>query len=166
MLIYIRLSGALWAGLSNCGQSCAGIERIYVEGDIYDDFVSLLKEKLSSLRQGPDTDFNVDLGSLTTAGQLETVRKHVEDAIEKGARITLGSKPLSDNPLYFRPVLIEDPTDDMLTMQDETFGPVLAIQRVKDTEEAIRRANDSQLGLTASVWTQNRQEAHAIASRI
>ncbi|MCK6615201.1 MAG: aldehyde dehydrogenase family protein [Ignavibacteriaceae bacterium] len=164
--IYQAVSGALWAGLSNCGQSCAGIERIYVAEDIYDDFVSLLKEKLSSLRQGPDTDFNVDIGSLTTAGQLETVKKHVEDAIEKGARITLGSKPLSDNPLYFRPVLIEDPTDDMLTMQDETFGPVLAIQKVKDTEEAVRRANDSQFGLTASVWTQNRQEAHAIASRI
>lgn len=164
--IYKAVSGALWAGLSNCGQSCAGVERIYVEQDIYDPFVSLLKEKLASLRQGPDTDFNVDLGSLTTAGQLETVRKHVEDAIEKGAKITLGSKPLSDNPLYFRPVLIENPTDDMLTMKDETFGPVLAIQKVKDTEEAISRANDSQLGLTASIWTQNRMNAHAIAARL
>lgn len=164
--IYQAVSGALWAGLSNCGQSCAGVERIYVEEDIYNDFVSLLKEKLARLRQGPDIDFNVDIGSLTTAGQLETVKKHVEDAIEKGAKITLGSKPLSDNPLYFRPVVIENPDDTMLTMCDETFGPVLAIKKVKDTEDAIRQANNSQFGLTASVWTQNRMKAHAIASRI
>lgn len=161
-------TGAVWAGFSNCGQSCGGVERIYVEEKIYDDFTKLLRQKVNALRIGVDTDFNVDLGCLTTQGQLNTVRKHIQDALDKGAVITAKSEPqnVSEKGLFHAAVVLENVNDEMLTMRDETFGPVVAVQKVKNIEEAIARTNNSNLGLTASVWSQDRKKAHNIASKI
>jgi succinate-semialdehyde dehydrogenase/glutarate-semialdehyde dehydrogenase len=166
--VYRAAVGAVWAGFSNCGQSCGGVERIYVEEGIYDKFMALLRERINALRIGTDENFDVDLGSLTTRGQLNTVKKHVQDAIEKGAVITAKAEPKNVNPngLFHPALALENVTDEMLTMRDETFGPVVAVQKVKDIDEAVARANNSNLGLTASIWTSDKAKARAIAARL
>ncbi len=159
------VAGALWAGLSNAGQSCAGVERIYVSEKNYTPFTSRLKRSLASLRVGVDTDFNVEIGSMTTEGQLDVVKKHLADAVAKGGTIFVGNSKEGENNvgLFQPPVIVEHVTDDMLTMQDETFGPVLAVDSFSSIEEAIGKANNSNLGLTASVWSQDRKKAKQIA---
>ncbi len=162
------VDGALWAGLSNTGQSCAGVERIYVEENIYEPFVTLLKDEMKKLRIGFDKNCNVEIGSLTTENQLNTVKAHIKDAIEKGG-IIFSPHSLTDElkkGFFHPPVIIENTNNNMLVMTEETFGPVLAITKVKDIEEAIDKTNDSNLGLTASVWTEDRKKGKEIASRL
>lgn len=161
-------AGALWAGLSNCGQSCAGVERIFVDQRIYAEFVKELKTQLGQLRQGIDCNNDVELGSLTTEGQLETVRRHLKDAIDKGAEVFAGAGKQGENNIGFfhPPVILEKVTADMATMKEETFGPLLAVDSFATIEEAVEKANSGNLGLTASVWTENKNEAHAIAQML
>ncbi|MEN6373314.1 MAG: aldehyde dehydrogenase family protein [Smithella sp.] len=160
--------GALWAGFSNCGQSCGGVEHVFVEKRVYAAFTALLREKTAELRQGYDQDFNVDIGALGNREQLEKVKAYVHDALEKGAKITSVSRqkePITSG--FFHPAMIlEDVNDSMMVMQEEIFGPILAVRQVEDIEEAICRANDSHLGLTASVWTTNHEKGRGIASRL
>jgi succinate-semialdehyde dehydrogenase/glutarate-semialdehyde dehydrogenase len=160
-------NGALWAGLSNAGQSCAAVERIYVEAEVYDAFVNLLKEKLSTLRQGVDTGVNVEIGSMTTEEQFKKIQKQVKDALAKGAKTYSGVAPLPKGKgLFYPPTIVENVHDNMLMMQEEIFGPLLGVLKVESIDEAIARANASKLGLTASVWSRNRRKAHEIASRL
>ena len=162
-------NGAAWAGYQNAGQSCGGVERVYVVDAVYDQFVDLLAKKTRQLRHGVGCkDFDVDIGSLTTAGQLRTVQQHLEDALAKGARIEAQSRPVGDveNGFFHPATLLTNVTDDMLTMCDETFGPLIAVQRVANEEEAIRKANESKLALTSSVWTKDNKRGRAIAARL
>jgi acyl-CoA reductase-like NAD-dependent aldehyde dehydrogenase len=161
-------AGALWAGLSNSGQSCAGVERILVDEFIYKEFMRELKKQLLTLRQGPDTDFNVEIGSLTTESQMNTVKTHLQDAIRKGASVFAGQAKTGENNvgLFVTPAILENVDMSMLTMREETFGPLLAVDSFSTIEEAIAKANNSNLGLTSSVWTQNKTLAHKTASRI
>lgn len=168
-------AGACWGGYSNCGQSCGGVERIFVEEAIYDEFAALLREKTSLLTQDHWKSRSSDLGSITTVKQLDTVKSHVADAIAKGAKITAqsqlnkkwdGGYEEKEGHFFYPATLLEGVTDEMLTMQDETFGPLLALTSVKDGEEAVKRANNSHLGLTASLWTQNRRLVKKYASQL
>jgi acyl-CoA reductase-like NAD-dependent aldehyde dehydrogenase len=161
-------AGAVWAGYSNAGQSCGGVERIYVERAVYDAFVALLRERVAALRTGQDLDFNVDIGAITTGKQLKTITAHVEDALRKGAVATAVAPPdlNAGGGTFYRPTVLEQVNDTMVTMREETFGPVVAVMPVDSIEEAISRANDSDLGLTASVWTRNRRKAHKVASQL
>ncbi|MGB1466893.1 MAG: aldehyde dehydrogenase family protein [Alcanivorax nanhaiticus] len=162
-------NGAAWAGFQNAGQSCGGVERIYVVDAVYDEFVNLLSRKTRQLRHGVGCKgFDVDIGSLTTAGQLRTVQQHVEDALSKGARIEAQSRPVGDveNGFFFPATVLTQVTDDMLTVCDETFGPVVAVQRVANEEEAIQKANASHLALTSSVWTRDNKRGRAIGARL
>jgi len=166
--VHRAASGALWAGLSNAGQSCAGVERIFVESEVYDEFLSVLKSKMSELTQGVDIDSNVDIGSMTTEQQWKKVQDHLADAVQKGAKaypeiLKINKK---GKGLFCPPVILEDVTEDMMVMNEEIFGPVLAVQKVESIEEAIAHANASTLGLTASVWTKNRRKGHEIASQL
>lgn len=160
--------GALWAGYSNAGQSCAGVERIYVEAPVYAEFVGYLRSSVEKLTQGVGTGFDVQVGSLTTEKQLRTVTEHVNDAVEKGGVITAVSQNAGGSPggYFYPPTVLEQVNDSMLTLQQETFGPVVAVMRVESIDEAVERANNSNLGLTASVWTGDRKKAHAIAGRL
>ena len=160
--------GALWAGFSNCGQSCGGVERVLVEKEVYASFTDLLREKTAALRQGRDHDFNVDFGALGNREQLEKVQAYVRDALEKGAKITSVSRQpeLAEDGLFHPALILEDVNDSMMVMREEIFGPVIAVRQVEDIEEAICRANDSCLGLTASVWTTNHEKGRGIASRL
>ncbi len=161
-------NGALWAGISNSGQSCAGVERIFVEADIYEAFMFLLKKKMSELTQGVDVDSNVDVGSMTTPKQLKKVQQHLKDALKKGAKIFPESLKIKKNEkgLFHQPIILENVSDDMSMMNEEIFGPLLAVKKVVSIEEAIARTNASMLGLTASVWTRKRKKGRQIASQL
>jgi succinate-semialdehyde dehydrogenase/glutarate-semialdehyde dehydrogenase len=166
--LYRAASGAIWAGLSNSGQSCAGVERIYVESKVYEKFIKILKKKMSELKQGVDIDSNVDIGSMTTEQQWKKMQGFLKDAIKKGAKpypeiVKIEKK---GKGLFCPPIILENISDDMRVVNEEIFGPILAVQKVENTEEAIAHANASTLGLTASVWTKNRRKGHEIASRL
>lgn len=159
--------GAVWAGCQNAGQSCGGVERIYVHEHVYDAFLAVLKRRIESLRVGPDCDHNVDMGSMTVDRQVDTVRRHLADAIEKGATVFAQSN-VSDgtSPRFLPAVALTDVNHEMLMMKDETFGPVVGVMKYGTEEEAVKLANDSNLGLTGSVWSRNRRKAERIARQI
>ncbi len=161
-------NGAIWAGLSNAGQSCGGVERIYVQRDIYAPFCELLKQKTERLRVGYDRDFEVDMGAITTERQMESIQKQIDDALTKGAHILAQSQlPGQKEWKNFMPAtVLMDVTHDMDVMKHETFGPVLAVMPFDSEDQALKLANDSYLGLTGSVWSANRAKAKKLATQI
>ncbi len=160
-------TGAVWAGCQNAGQSCGGVERIYVERKAYDDFLRVLKKEIEALRIGYDTDHTMDIGAMTTKRQMETVQFHISDALKKGAKIYARSKAPKGGKGQFLPcTVLVDVNHDMLVMKDETFGPVLGVMPFDTIDEAVELANDSYLGLTGSVWSKNRSKAMKIARRV
>jgi acyl-CoA reductase-like NAD-dependent aldehyde dehydrogenase len=161
-------NGAAWAGYQNAGQSCGGVERIYVHESIYQPFVDLLAAKTRALRHGPDHGFDVDMGAMTTEEQLATVRRHVDEAVRAGAQIVAQSKPTDENAKgYFYPATLMTGVDhSMELMREETFGPVLPVMKFSTIEEAIRLANDSSMALTSSVWTKDVEAGKQIAAEL
>lgn len=160
-------NGAAWAGYQNAGQSCGGVERVYVQARVYDEFLRLLTEKTRALRHGVGQGFDVDMGCMTTQGQLNTVKRHVDDALAKGARIVAQSRPVGPQNGFFHPAtLMVDTTDDMLLIQDETFGPIIPVMKFNTDEEAIAAANNSNLALTSSVWTKDLARGKHIAAQL
>ena len=157
------LGVAQWA-MHNCGQNCAAIERVYVEEAIADRFVELLSKVVGKLRVSTG-DNESDLGPLQNAAQLAIVEKHVDQAKAKGAKVTAGGTKIGPG-LGFQPTVLDHCTDDMEVVRDETFGPVLAVVRVKDAEEGLKRANDSRYGLNGSVWTTNLERGAALVRRM
>jgi acyl-CoA reductase-like NAD-dependent aldehyde dehydrogenase len=161
------IGGAIWAGFSNAGQSCAAVERIYVHSAVYDQFLEMLKTAVEAIRVGVDDNFDTDMGAITTRQNYEKIQHHIRDAVDKGATIYARSQCPSEAPGLFLPaVVLTNVNHDMLIMCEETFGPVLAVMKYDTEEEAIRLANDSNLGLTASVWSRNRRHALKIARQL
>ena len=161
-------NGAAWAGYQNGGQSCGGVERVYVHESIFDDFVSLLAAKTKALRHGNGSEgFNVDVGAITTQGQLNTIKQHLEDAVNAGATIVAQSQPVGDQNGFFHPAtLLTNVNEEMLTLREETFGPIIPVQKFKTEEEAIQMANASDLALTSSVWTKDNARGRHVASQL
>ena len=169
MLIYIELFLEQYGLVfSNAGQSCGGVERIYVHEKVYDDFLALLKNKVENLQIDSKNSFNSDIGVITTSKQLETIKDHVNSALEQGAKIFAQSKALKNDELknYYPATVLINVNHNMKVMKEETFGPVLAIMKVGNIDEAVSYANDSSLGLTGSVWSKNRKKARNIAKKI
>jgi acyl-CoA reductase-like NAD-dependent aldehyde dehydrogenase len=160
-------NGAAWGGFFNSGQTCVAVERIYVEAPVYEQFLSQLVDKVSALRVGMDEpgSFTTDFGSLANTGQLSIVEAQVRDAKDKGARVVAGGNRLGTGSLY-EPTVIVDVDHTMACMTEETFGPIVAVMKVSDEEEAIRLANDSAYGLSASVWSKKAARAMAVAERL
>jgi len=158
-------AGALIGSCMNTGQYCCGTERIYVVEDVYDDFVEKVVERAAKLRQGDAGEF--DVGAIFWDKQLEVIERHVEDAVAKGANVLAGGRR---NPelggLYYEPTVLTDVNHDMDVMVDETFGPIVAIMKVPDEEEALRLANQSEYGLNGNVWTRDKEKGFSIASRM
>ena len=160
-------NAAAWGGLANAGQICMSIERVYVEEPIYDEFVSRLTEKVEKLRQGPDGgDYDSDIGAMATPAQTQIVADHVDDARNAGARILTGGKRKDGPGDWYEPTVIADADHSMKAMTEETFGPTIPVMKVRDAEEAVRLANDTRYGLSASVFSKDAGRAEAIARRI
>ena len=157
-------AGALWAGMSNTGQSCAGVERVYVERGAWEGFRQRIKEQVERLRVGHDGGFDVEVGSLTSEAQKKKVAAVVEDAVKKGARIVARTGPSSG--LFYPVTVLEGADHSMAAMCEEIFGPIIALQKVRDEAEAIRQANDSRYGLSASVWSSSRRRARRVAEQL
>ena len=160
------VNGAIWAGLSNAGQSCGGVERIYVHEKIYDSFLKLLKPKIEALKIGNPNDFNTDVGVMTTDKQIKTVKLHLDDALNNGAVLFAESKHIDSSKNIFAPKVLTNVNHEMLMMREETFGPLLGIMKVSSMDEAVKLANDSSLGLTGSVWSKNQKRAIELGKKI
>jgi len=157
--------GAVAGSFMNTGQYCCGTERVYVVESVADEFTSKVVERVAKLRQGAEGEF--DVGAIFWPPQLDVIESHVADAVARGARVLCGGRR---NPnlsgLFYEPTVITDVTHDMRIMTEETFGPILAIMRVRDEEHAIELANDSQYGLGANVWTRDKRKGMEIAERL
>ncbi len=147
---------AAWSSFIHSGQVCVRTERILVDASVADRFESLLAARVSALRQAaPDPSGAVahDLGSVTFARQIEVAERHVADALAKGARVLTGGARAADRTgLFFQPTVLAGATEDMAVMREETFGPLVGVMRVAGAEEALRVANDTHLGLNATVF--------------
>ncbi|WP_426246888.1 succinic semialdehyde dehydrogenase [Nocardioides sp. LHG3406-4] len=159
--------GAVRASFSNAGQLCVSMERMFVADQVYDRFVDRFVARTEAMTLGASLEWGVDMGSLISAAQLETVQKHVDDAVAKGARVLAGGRARPDlGPYFFEPTILEGVTPDMTCFGDETFGPVIALYRFHDEADAIARANDGQYGLNASIYTRDGARGRAVARQI
>ena len=188
-------SAAVWGAFCNSGQSCSSVERLYVQESVADKLTKLIVEKTRGLKQGSGDNEDVSIGAMSSERQLKIVEDHVEDFRKSGAKIETGGKQNADwsadtpvrtdatasattsaasgeadesvrSPLFFQPTVISGATNDMRAMKEETFGPTLPIATFKTEEEAIKLANDSEFGLTASVWTRDIAKGNRVAEKI
>lgn len=151
--------GIVWGAFVNAGQTCASVERVYVEREVADRFVAQVVEETKKLRLGDPARAGIEVGPLTLERQRRSVSDHVDDARARGATVLTGGKVPEGPGFFYPPTVLTDATHDMAIMKDETFGPVLPIMAVDSLDEAIRLANDSAYGLTASGWTRDPQIA-------
>jgi acyl-CoA reductase-like NAD-dependent aldehyde dehydrogenase len=160
-------NAAVHYSMQNAGQTCISTERVYVEEPIYDEFVRLVTDRVRDLRQGtPGGPGSTDLGAVINPPQADIVERHVKDAVEHGARVLVGGGRRDQNGHFFEPTVLVDVDHSMACMREETFGPTVPIMKVRDTEEAVRLANDSPYGLQASVWTKDAAKGERLARRI
>jgi len=157
--------GALFGSCMNSGHFCCGTERIYVVESVYERFVEKVVEGARELRQSDEGE--CDVGPIFWDKQLDIIEAHVEDARSRGAKVLVGGRRNPDlEGLYYEPTVVTDVTQDMDLMRKETFGPIISIMKVKDEEDAIRHANDSDYGLNGNVWTVDQEKGFRIAERI
>jgi acyl-CoA reductase-like NAD-dependent aldehyde dehydrogenase len=162
------ISGSVWGGFANAGQTCSGIERVYVVEDVADRFVEGVVRETERLTTGDPRDWTTEIGPMVSDEQASIVTELVDDAVKSGAKKLTGG-PVKVKGLkgsFIAPVVLTDVTHEMRIMNEEIFGPVLPIVRVASEEEAIRLANDSQFGLGASVWTRDRAKGERMAHQI
>src|SRR4051812_13473529 len=162
------VSGCVWGGFANAGQTCSGIERTYVVEAIADRFLDGLRRETERLTVGNPLDWETEIGPMVSAEQADLVTGLVDDALAGGAdRLTGGPRDLPGyEGRFIAPTVLAGVTDEMSIMSEEIFGPVVPVIVVADEAEALERANDSRFGLGASVWTTDRAKGERIARRI
>jgi aldehyde dehydrogenase (NAD+) len=153
--------GALWGGLMNSGQSCAGVERVFVHQDVYEEFLDRLVSSVRGLRAGSDAD--ATYGPITRPAQYDLVKHHFDQALAAGATIRAGGRESFRRP-FIDPVILTDAPDDSVIVKEETFGPLMVVEKVRDTDEAIAESNAHDYGLGAAVYS--RKNGPAIAARL
>ena len=150
----------------NAGQSCCSVERIYVHSKIYNDFVDAFMHQVENFVVGDPTDEKTYIGPLTRAAQLNVLEQQIADAKAKGAKILHGGKRIPGPGNFFTPTVLTNVNHSMEVMREESFGPIIGIQKVKNDDEALTLMNDSNYGLTASVYTRNQSRAEQILSQV
>jgi acyl-CoA reductase-like NAD-dependent aldehyde dehydrogenase len=154
---------AIWGAVSNAGQTCAGVERIYVAEDVADEFIEIVVKRAKKLKPGGEPTAN--LGPITMPAQVEIIREHVQDALDRGGKALVGGAE-SIRPPYVEPVVLTDVPEDSLAVTEETFGPTVVIKRVPNALEGVRLANQSKYGLGAAVFSKARGEELAAELRV
>ncbi len=163
----LAAGAAVWGAFCNAGQSCSSVERLYVQEAVAEELTLKIVEKTRELIQGSGDHEDVSIGAMSSERQISIVEDHVNDLRENGAMIEIGGKrDLEIGDLFYQPTVITGATNDMRAMREETFGPTLPICTFKTEEEAIALANDSEFGLTASVWTKDRAKGRRVASQL
>ncbi|MEE1777794.1 succinic semialdehyde dehydrogenase [Streptomyces sp. NPDC049952] len=159
--------GAVRACFSSAGQLCISIERLYVHESVADAFVQRFAARTKAMRLGSSLAYGADMGSLVGERQLETVSRHVAEAVEKGATLVAGGVARPDiGPLFYEPTILDGVEAPMAVCGEETFGPVVSIYRFGDDDEAVTLANATPYGLNSSVWTKNAGRGHRVAARL
>ena len=159
--------GAVRASFSNAGQLCVSMERLFVADQVYDRFVERFVARTEAMTLGATLDWGNDMGSLISQDQLDTVVRHVDDAVAKGARVLCGGKARPDlGPFYFEPTILEGVTPEMTCFGEETFGPVISLYRFHDEADAVARANDGEYGLNASIYSRDGARARDLARQV
>jgi succinate-semialdehyde dehydrogenase/glutarate-semialdehyde dehydrogenase len=157
--------GAVLGSCMNAGHYCCGTERIYVVEEVYDPFLAKVVDRAKELRQGAEGEF--DVGAIFWDKQLDIIERHMDDARAKGAEVLVGGRRNPDLAgIFYEPTVVVNVNHDMELMTEETFGPIVSIMKVKDEEEAIRLANDSDYGLSGNVWTTDTEKGFRIAARM
>jgi acyl-CoA reductase-like NAD-dependent aldehyde dehydrogenase len=150
----VASSAAVWGSFSNCGQVCLSVERLFVEESVSEEFIRRCVEKTQKLRMGPGSDPGTEIGPLIRPQHVQRMSDLIAEAVAKGAKVVWGGRARPDlGANFFEPTILTGVDGTMQLFQDETFGPIMAIRVVKDAEEALARANDSEFALAASVWT-------------
>ena len=154
----------------NSGQSCCSIERVYVAEEIHNEFITAVQNVLKGYKLGDPFDRDTNVGPVISKGAKETIEAHVKDALEKGATDATPENASFDSPPpegnYVKPTLLTNVTHDMDVMNEETFGPIIPVLRTGNDEEALRMMNDSEFGLTASIWTKDTATGAALADQV
>jgi acyl-CoA reductase-like NAD-dependent aldehyde dehydrogenase len=150
----------------NNGQSCCAVERIYVHEKIYDKYIDEFVKEVKSWKMGAPTEEGVYIGPISRKEQLAVLEKQIADAREKGAVVLTGGKKVNDTGYFFEPTVLADVNHHMSVMKDESFGPVIGIMKVKDDKEAIQYMQDTEYGLTASVYSSSKERAEAILKKM
>jgi succinate-semialdehyde dehydrogenase / glutarate-semialdehyde dehydrogenase len=160
-------AGAVRACFSSAGQLCISIERLYVHESIADDFVERFAARTKAMRLGKSLAYGADMGSLVGERQLETVTRHVEEAVAKGATLVAGGVARPDiGPLFYEPTILDGVEAPMAVCTEETFGPVVSIYRFTDEDKVVEQANATPYGLNSSVWTKDGKRGHAVAAKL
>src|SRR5579859_6685221 len=163
----VTSSAALWGSFTNCGQVCLSVERLFLEKSVSEKFLQLCVEKTKSLRLGNGAGPATDVGPLIRPQHVQRMRDLLDDATSRGAKILCGGNARPDlGPCFFEPTVISGVNSSMRLFQEETFGPILAVQIVDNADEAVRLANDSPFTLAASVWTSDNSRGRQIASHL
>jgi succinate-semialdehyde dehydrogenase / glutarate-semialdehyde dehydrogenase len=161
------VDGAIRGCFASAGQLCISIERLFVHAAIADEFSRRFVGKVNGLRLSAELSWGGEMGSLASRDQLETVSRHVDDAVARGARVLTGGEARPDvGPLCYAPTVLTDVTDDMEVHGCETFGPVVSVATFEDEDEVVARSNDTAFGLNASVWTRDSRRGQRIAARL
>jgi succinate-semialdehyde dehydrogenase / glutarate-semialdehyde dehydrogenase len=159
--------GAVRGCFANAGQLCISIERLYIHSSVYDPFVTKLVEDTQKQKLGAALSYDMDIGSLSSDSQLAVVSQHVGDAVSKGARVLAGGRPRPDlGPLFYEPTILEGVEPGMDVYNQETFGPVVSLYRFDTEDEGVERANATNYGLNASIWSRDTRRARRLATRI
>lgn len=170
----LAAAAAVWGAFCNAGQSCSSVERLYVQESVAERFTDLLVEKTLRLRVGAGDRKNVSIGAMSSERQVRIVEEHIDDFRREGAKVFTGGRRVlqaqanseAQGSLFFEPTIITNVSNDMRGMQEETFGPTLPVATFKTEEEAISLANESEFGLTASVWTRDLRKGNRVARQI
>ena len=150
----------------NTGQSCCSVERIYVNAKIYDKYVQEFAKEVRGYKVGAPTEDGVYIGPLTRTEQLTVLEAQVKDALKKGAKLLTGGKRIPGKGNYFEPTVLVNVTNKMRVMQEESFGPIIGIMKVKNDEEAVGLMQDTEYGLTSSVYSSSEKRAEKILSQM
>jgi succinate-semialdehyde dehydrogenase/glutarate-semialdehyde dehydrogenase len=159
--------GAVRACFASAGQLCESMERLYVHESVAADFLARFTARTKAIKLGTGLAYGAGMGSLAGDRQLQTVTRHVDEAVSKGATVLAGGRPRPDvGPYFYEPTILDGVEPPMAVCAEETFGPVVSVYRFRDEDEAIERANATPYGLNASVWTKDTRRGARVAARL